>query len=57
MKQEYIQTIITDPQFLNFLDKEFRATAHHATIEELAEFAFGSVEEAVERYDKLREKK
>jgi len=36
--------------FLEFLSREFDKTAIHATIEELAEFAFGSLDGAIEAY-------
>jgi len=38
------------PEFLEFLDSEFRRTSKIATVEELAEFAFGSIEKAVEAF-------
>lgn len=41
---------IDDPDFKEFLNREFERTAAHATIEELAEFAFGSLEEAIKTY-------
>jgi hypothetical protein len=37
--------------FLEFLNREFDRTATHASIEELAEFAFGSLEAAIEAYE------
>jgi hypothetical protein len=37
-------------EFLEFLTREFDKTAVDATIEELAEFAFGSVDAAIEAY-------
>ena len=40
------------PDFREFLNREFDHTAANATIEELAEFAFGSIEEAIEAYEK-----
>jgi len=45
-----------NPYFLEFLNREFDKTAVHATPEELAEFAFGSMEEAVEAFNQRREK-
>ena len=44
-----------NPDFFYFVDREFRSTAEAATIEELAEFAFGSVEEAVEAFKQSKE--
>jgi len=38
-------------KFLEFLTAEFCKTAGHATVEELAEFAFGSMEEAIEAFE------
>ncbi len=42
--------LIDNPEFRNFVSREFDITAIHATVEELAEFAFGSVKEAVKQY-------
>lgn len=39
------------PEFLEFLDGEFDHTSVHATMEELAEFAFGSIDAAIEAYE------
>ena len=36
-----------DPEFQEFLDAEFNETAVSATMDELAEFAFGSFDEAI----------
>jgi len=41
-----------NPDFLEFLNRKFDGTAVHATIEELAEFAFGSFEEAIDAFEK-----
>jgi len=40
-----------NPDFLEFLNREFDHTAVDATVEELAEFAFGSVDAAVEAFE------
>jgi len=40
-----------NPDFLEFLNREFGKTAVDATIEELAEFAFGSFDAAVKAYE------
>ena len=40
-----------NPDFKEFLNREFDKTAVDATIEELAEFAFGSIEAAIEAYE------
>jgi len=41
-----------NPDFLEFLNREFDRTAANATIEELAEFAFGSVDAVIEAFGK-----
>ena len=41
-----------NPDFREFLNREFDKTAIHATIEELAEFAFGGIDAAIETYEK-----
>ena len=38
-------------EFREFLNREFGRTAVEATIEELAEFAFGSMEEAIQTFE------
>ena len=46
-----------NPEFLEFLTREFNQTATSATIEELAEFAFGSLNNAIAVYaNNLRRK-
>jgi len=40
-----------NPDFFEFLSKEFDHTAVNATIEELAEFAFGSIDAAIEAFE------
>ena len=40
-----------DAGFQEFLNREFDKTAVHATMEELAEFAFGSMEEAIAAFE------
>jgi len=40
-----------DTDFQEFLNREFDHTAVDATIEELAEFAFGSVDAAIEAFE------
>ena len=39
-----------NPKFLEFLNRGFDKTTVDATIEELAEFAFGSIEAAIEAF-------
>jgi hypothetical protein len=41
-------------EFLEFLTREFDTTATSATIEELAEFAFGSLATAVETFEESK---
>lgn len=41
-------------EFLEFLNREFDKSAVDATMEELAEFAFGSVDAAVEAFEKQK---
>ncbi len=50
MKQYYED----NPDFLEFLNREFDKTAVDATVEELAEFAFGSFDEAVEAFEESK---
>ena len=50
-KETYPET----PQFRDFVLKEFNATVGHATLEELSEFAFGSLREAKKAFNKYRE--
>ena len=45
-----------NPEFLEFLNREFDKTAVDATVEELAEFAFGSMEDAIESFNQWRKK-
>jgi len=45
-----------NPEFLEFLNREFDHTAVDATVDELAEFAFGSMEKAIKTFN-LRRKK
>jgi len=44
-------------EFLEFLTTEFTKTAMHATIEELAEFAFGSMELAIKAFEERGQRK
>lgn len=43
-----------NPEFLEFLTREFEQTATSATIEELAEFAFGSIDDAVKGFEEFK---
>lgn len=40
-----------NPEFLEFLNRKFDKTTVDATMEELAEFAFGSMKEAIEAFE------
>jgi len=42
--------------FLEFLNREFDKTAVDATIEELAQFAFGSLQKAIESFNQRKKK-
>jgi hypothetical protein len=39
-----------DPRFVEFLYREFDKTVPYATLEDIAKFAFGSVELAISAY-------
>ena len=43
-----------DTEFLEFLNRGFDHTAVHATIEELAEFTFGGIEEAIRAFEEQK---
>lgn len=43
-------------EFLEFLNREFNKTAVDATMEELAEFSFGSIDDAVEMFEKQKKR-
>jgi hypothetical protein len=49
--------IIESDEFLQFVDREFRRASKSATVDELAEFAFGSLNEAIEMYKREFEDK
>ena len=49
--EEYVDNF----DFLEFLNREFDKTALDATIEELAEFAFGGFDEAVQAFEEQKE--
>ena len=57
MSEEGISGHLENPRFFEFVNEEFRRTLRHATLEELAEFAFGSMNEAIEAYDEQRRHK
>ncbi len=43
-----------DVEFLTFLNKEFDKTTLNASVEEIAEFAFGSLKEAIKAFEMRR---
>lgn len=43
-----------NPDFQEFLNREFDKTAVDATIEEMAEFAFGGFDEAVRAFEEFK---
>lgn len=45
-----------NPEFQGFLSREFDKTAVGATMDELAEFAFGSFDEAVKAFEEYKRK-
>lgn len=46
MSQNVAETLESQ-EFLEFVNREFEQTVLHASVEELAEFSFGSVDEAI----------
>ena len=54
MKAEYFSKYVVDEKFLEFLTREFDLAAREATVEELREFAFGSMREAAEAFKERR---
>jgi len=44
----------SDPEFQEFLNREFGRTAVTATMEELAEFTFGRIDDAIEMFEKQK---
>ena len=49
--QEIPEKYENNPDFQEFLNREFNDTAMHATMEELAEFAFGSIDAAIKAFE------
>ena len=43
---------VNDPKFQEFLNREFNQAAISSTMEELAEFAFGNIDEAIKKFEK-----
>ena len=54
MNNEKLQKIINSSDFLDFVNREFDKTITYATIDELAEFALGGIEEAIESYVEMK---
>ena len=50
--QKIPEQYVGNSDFQDFLINEFDHTATHATMEELAEFAFGSLDKAIEKFEK-----
>ncbi len=46
--------LLEDPRFLEFVMREFEKTVTHATAEDLAQFAFGGVAEALHAYERSK---
>ncbi len=53
---EIAEKYVNDPEFQEFLNREFNKTAVDATMEELAGFAFGGLDEAVKAFEEQKEK-
>lgn len=50
MRRRNKRFYVNGEEFRDFVNKEFDATVIHATIKELAGFAFGSLEEAINAF-------
>lgn len=46
---------MADTKFQEFLNREFDNTATNATMEELAEFAFGTIEDAIAAFEEQKD--
>ncbi len=42
---------LNDPAFVAFVDREFNSAWQNASLEELAAFAFGSLQEAIKEFE------
>jgi len=49
-----VEKYVSDPEFQEFLNREFNKVAVGATIEELAEFTFGSIDDAIDIFEKQK---
>ncbi|MFZ5979662.1 MAG: hypothetical protein ACOYVF_03440 [Candidatus Zixiibacteriota bacterium] len=52
-----IDNYFAESKFLDFLDREFDKTVLNASMEKLAEFAFGGINEAIEAINNQTDKK
>jgi len=50
MSHDELKRCLENPRFRDFVMREFERTVLHTPVEELAEFAFGSVNAAVEAF-------
>lgn len=53
LKEKYSNNI----EFLEFVNAEFDSVVSSSTLEELAEFAFGSIDEAIKAFERKNHKK
>lgn len=54
-KPNEFKKYLENEDFFHFVSQEFNDVSRHATLEELAEFAFGSEQEAVEAFKEKSE--
>lgn len=52
MGGEFADELVNDEEFAEFVLREAERTIVHATMEELAVFGFGTLEDAIEAYQK-----
>ena len=50
IEREFEHLLNTDPSFFHFISDTFNDVAGQASTEDLAEYAFGSLEEALDAY-------
>jgi len=50
LNEKQTKKIINSEKFFNFISSELTKTINHSTNEEIAEFAFGSVKEAINEF-------
>lgn len=56
MTPDEFEEYLENEDFFYFVSQEFNDVAREATLEDLAEFAFGSVQEAVEAFKENQDK-